>query len=144
MPYQHQEYPALRYAAEGRTRVVTSKDEDAQASDEGFVSHPSLIGQPKPKPAEVPKTVTPAPAADKPPKAAKTPPKPKAQKEPPAAPAAAPAPTPLETAIENAVENQPPAFDRAVAIATLEAANFEVDPATTDEELIEALAELAK
>ena len=61
------------------------------------------------------------------------------------APAAVtPAATPLEDAIEKAVEAQPAAFDRAVAIAALEAANFEVDPATTDEELVEALAELAK
>lgn len=141
MTYAFQPYPAHRHGPNGALRVVNNADEDAQALAEGFATHPSLVG--KPKPADVPKTPAPPPAAVVTPKAAKAPAKPKAQKEPAAAPPP-PAATPLEDAIEKAVEAQPAAFDRAVAIAALEAANFEVDPATTDEELVEALAELAK
>lgn len=137
-PAEHP-YPAMRYGANDATRVVNNADEDAQASDEGFRDHPTKVGKAVEKPPTPP--VTPAPATEtaKTPKAAKAPAKPKAQKEPAAAPPP-PAATPLETAIEAAT----PDFDRAAAIARLEAANFEVDPATTDDELKEALAELDK
>lgn len=129
-------YPALRYGADAATRVVNSKDEDTQAADEGFVDHPSKVGQPKPAKAAVPKPpITPAttPAVVRQGKGGKKAEKPAAETPLEAAIAAVPAPAP-----------EAPAFDRAAAIVTLEAANFEVDPATTDEELIEALAELAK
>ncbi len=126
-------YPAMRYGKDDATRVVLTADEDAQAADEGFVDHPSKVGKAKPAVPKPPITPTTTPAVVRQGKGGK-----KAEKPP--------AETPLEAAISAVPAPAPeaPAFDRAAAIVTLEAANFEVDPATTDEELIEALAELAK
>ncbi len=115
-PYTFQPYPAHRYGPDGVVRVVNSADEDAAAQDEGFEDHPTKVG--KAKEIEIP-----MPRGGKKPKAKET---------------------PLEKAIEKAIEAKGAAFDRKTAIATLEAANFDIDPDTTDEELVEALAELAK
>ncbi len=125
MPYTFQPYPAHRHGLNGALRVVTNADEDAQALAEGFRDHPSKVGHPVAEAVLVNKASK-AKSETK----TKSPSKPKE--------------TPLEKAIEKALEGQPTAFDRAAAIATLEAANFEVDPETSDEELAEALAELAK
>lgn len=139
MPYQYQPYPAHRHGLNGALRVVTNADEDAQAQAEGFATHPSLVGKPKTH-EDVGTSASRPDNADKPvqTKAAKATAKTKAEKTPPVAPTA-PAATPLEQAIA-----ETPVFDRAAAIARLHAANFDVDPETTDAELVEAIVELDK
>jgi len=128
-------YPAHRFGPNDAFRVVNNADEDAQARDEGFADHPTRVGKAVAKPPTPPKPAAPTPAPVAQTKATKAKSKDKSEKpaDPaPAAPVAPPAPAPE-------VE-----FDRTAAIARLEAANFEVDPATTDDELVEALAELDK
>jgi hypothetical protein len=135
MSYAFQAYPAHRHGPNGALRVVSNVEEDAIATAEGFRDHPSKIGKPADAPVKVAKP------ADAPKAAAVNQPKPAGVKKAPKAEKPAekpPEPTPLEAAVAVAL------FDRAAAIATLEQANFDVEPDTTDDELKEALAELAK
>jgi len=120
MPYNPAEhpYPAHRHGPDGAFRVVNNLDEDKQALSEGWATHPSLVGKPPPPAVKAKKSGK--------------------------APEKAPAETPLEAALSKAVHAQPDAFDRTVAIATLEAAGYDIDAEVTDAELVEALAELAK
>jgi len=128
MSYAFQAYPAHRHGPNGALRVVNSREEDELAAAEGFRDHPSKIG----KPAEATKAPAKLTNGDAPKAAVKK--GAKAEKEAPKPPE----PTPLEAAVALAL------FDRAAAIKTLEDANFDVEPDTTDDELKAALAELAK
>jgi hypothetical protein len=119
MSYIHQPYPAHRYDANDAVRVVANADEDAVALAEGFVDHPSKVGQ---------QTTVSAPHTMKTPKGGKKP-----------ATLAPEDPAPAPVKVVSA-----PKFDRTSAVATLEAAGYEIDKDVTDDELVEALAELAK
>ena len=119
-PAEHP-YPAHLYGPEGAVRVVWTADEDNAAKAEGWVKHPSLYGKRPMPPPSTPKVG-------------------KNNKRSPTLPQE----TQLEAAFSLAVEAQPDAFDRATAVATLEAAGYEIDKDVTDAELVEALAELAK
>ena len=126
MTYVFQPYPAHRHGLDGAIRVVNNVDEDEIALAEGFVKHPSMLGTVAPQQtAETPDQTMAAPKSGKKRAAAK--------KE-----------TPSPAAIDVVTASSESKFDRAAAIATLEAANFEVDPETTDDELEDALVELAK
>jgi len=119
MPYNPEDhpYPAHLYGPDGAVRVIWTADEDAAAKAEGWVKHPSLIGKPPP----------PVVKSGKGKRGATLTPE-----------------TPLEAAISKAVEAKADEFDRTAAVATLEAAGYEIDKDVTDAELVEALAELAK
>jgi len=123
MSYIHQPYPAHRYGPNDAVRAVANADEDAVALAEGFVDHPSKVGQ---------QTTVSAPHTMKTPKGGKKPATPAPE---------APAPAPVAAVSAHAPKTE---FDRTAALTTLDAAGYEIDPDTTDNELKDALAELAK
>lgn len=149
MPYTYQPYPAYRYGPSGQSVVVKNVDEDNNALAEGFATHPSLVGvKANPVEEQAPEPVTevapvapvvPAPVVEPIVEPAPT----KAKKAAAKAVKAEAAADKAQEAAAKVIEAETP-FDRAAAILTLEAADYVIPPETTDDELKDALAELAK
>lgn len=122
-PYQHKDWPAWRYGPAGEAEIFNSPGEVPEGwTDQSPKAVKADAVKPQkvaPRPAPVAPKAT-APAAPVAPKAAAKSKKADAPKE---APKAAD-------------------FDRAAAIATLNAAGFDVEEGTTDDELKKALKDL--
>lgn len=126
MTYVYQPFPAFRYGPNGASVIVQNENE----TPEGWVDHPSKVGQPveAPKPAPAPEPV-PTPAAA-----------PAVAAKPAAAPAKAPkAPSKKEAAAlqKAAEEAAAKAHARAGMVAALNKAGFDVPEDSTDEEIKE-------
>lgn len=132
MTYVYQPFPAFRYGPNGASVIVQNENE----TPEGWVDHPSKVGQPvaapKPAPAPAPEPI-PAPAAA--PAAVVVTPAPAPAK----APKAPRAPSKKETAalVKAAEEAAAKAHARAGMVAALNKAGFDVPEDSTDEEIKE-------